>query len=103
VLTLDDIKNIVDTNQLDRLIGEVENQFFDAKGFPYQFDSGMDAKREFAKDVAAFANAGGGYIFIGAATKTSVVLPAEEVEELRPIPHSLFNADQHLSRVEEGR
>ena len=62
MLTLGDITSIVDNRQLDRLIGEVEGQFFDAKGQPYQFDSGMDARREFAKDGAAFANAGGGYI-----------------------------------------
>ena len=56
----------------------------------------MDARREFAKDVAAFANAGGGYIFIGAATKTALVVRGEEVEALRPIPRNLFDPDQYL-------
>ena len=55
----------------------------------------MDAKRELAKDVAAFANASGGYIFIGFATKFAAVRAGEEVLEVRPIDHGLFDADQH--------
>ncbi len=61
-LSLDDIKRIVDSADLDKFIGEIENQFFDAKGAPYRFDAGKDEYRELAKDVSAFANSGGGYI-----------------------------------------
>jgi hypothetical protein len=94
-MLLSDINNIVNTGALDDLIGEIEGQFFDAKGQPYLFDGGLDVKREFAKDVASFANAAGGCIFIGVATKTSVVMAGEEVEALRPVPHTLFDPDQH--------
>lgn len=94
-LALNDVKNIVEASDFDRLIGEVEGQFFDAKGQPYQFGAGMDAKREFAKDVAAFANAGGGCVLIGVATKPAAVRAGEEVAELRPIDRALFDPDQH--------
>jgi hypothetical protein len=94
-LALSDLKNIVDTGRFDSIVGEIEGQFFDAKGQPYQFDVGMDAKREFAKDVAAFANAGGGFILIGLTTTPSAVRAGEEVLKVRPIDSSRFDPDQH--------
>src|ERR1700722_9659769 len=95
LMLLSDFKNIVDTEELDGLVGKIEGQFFDAKGQPYLFDVGADAKREFAKDVASFANAAGGCIFIGIAMKTSVVMAGEEVEALKPVPQKIFDPDQH--------
>jgi hypothetical protein len=59
-LTLEHLASIVSAAKFDELIGEVEGQFFDAKSQPYKFGDGLDAKREFAKDVASFANAQGG-------------------------------------------
>jgi hypothetical protein len=100
-LDLNDLKEIVANSGFDRLIGEVEGQFFDAKGQPYRFDSGVDAKREFAKDVAAFANASGGYILIGFATKPAAVRAGEEVSEARPIHHAEFDSDRHRKILAE--
>jgi hypothetical protein len=100
-LDLDNLKEVVGTRGFERLVGEVENQFFDAKSQPYQFDSGMDAKREFAKDVAAFANATGGYILIGFATKRAVVRAGEEIVEPRPIDQTLFDSDRYRKVLEE--
>jgi len=61
----------------------------------------MDAKRELAKDVAAFANASGGYILIGIATKTSPMYPGEEIAEIRPLSQALFDTDQYRKILAE--
>jgi predicted HTH transcriptional regulator len=55
----------------------------------------MDSKREFSKDVAAFANAAGGYVLIGLATKPALVRAGEEVEKVRPFSRRLWDEDQH--------
>jgi hypothetical protein len=99
--TLDEIKAIVDSGELDRFVGKIEDQFFDAKGQPYQFDAGMDAKREFAKDVTSFANAAGGWILVGLSTVPSLLAPGEQVDVLRPLARTLFNVDQHRKIVLE--
>lgn len=64
------LQQIVDSSTFDTLIGEVENAEFECKAQPYaiETDSG---KRELAKDASAFANASGGFIFIGIKTKPS--------------------------------
>jgi hypothetical protein len=100
-LDLNDLKNIVATRDFHRLVGEIEGQFFDVKSQPYRFDVGIDAKREFAKDVAAFANANGGYIFIGFATKPAVLRAGEEVSELRAIDKTMFDPDRHRKLLGE--
>jgi len=81
-LKLNDLREIVDARDFNRLIGETENQFFDAKSQPYHFDVGQDGKREFAKDVSAFANADGGYILVGIGTTRSSLHVGDEITEL---------------------
>src|SRR5712692_10246548 len=99
--TLQELESIVETKQFDELVEEVENECFDVKGQRYQFDAGDYARRELAKDVTSFANAGGGYIFIGATTKKSSAHPGEEVTELRPFPAGLIDADRHYKILSE--
>lgn len=89
-----DIGVVVESLDFQRLIGEVEGQHLDAKSQPYQFASGNDVKREFAKDVAAFANAGGGCIVIGAETDVPTLQPGEQIIALKPFPGTLFDPDQ---------
>src|SRR6185503_5340986 len=100
-LDLTDLAKIVADRDFSRLVGEIEGQFFDAKAQPYQFDVGNDPKREFAKDVSAFANANGGYIFVGVATKAAVLQAGEAVSELRPVDRAIFDPDRHLKLLEE--
>ena len=100
-LALEYVSQIVAGAKFEDLIGEVEGQFFDVKSQPYKFADGLDAKREFAKDVAAFANAEGGYILVGLTTKTSTVNAGEEIAAIRPIPTELFNIDQHIKLLQE--
>jgi len=100
-LTLEELKLITDARNFEKLVGEVENEFFDAKGRVYHFDAGDYAKRELAKDVTAFANAGGGYIFIGARTVVSTVAFGEEVKELLPLSSELIDPERYYKVVTE--
>lgn len=99
-LTLELLATIVAEAKFDALKGEVEGQFLDVKGQPYKF-ANPEAKREFAKDVAAFANAQGGYILVGFATTTSNTMAGEEIDEVRPIPESLFDIQQHIKLLQD--
>lgn len=100
-LTLDNLNRIVDSREFEKLVGEIENEFFDAKGRPYQFDAGDYWKRELAKDVTAFANAAGGYIFLGLGTEPATARFGEAVKELRPIPRELIDPDRHHKVISE--
>ena len=100
-LGLADIRSLVETGEFQQLIGEFEGQHLDAKAQPYSFASGNDAKREFAKDVAAFANASGGCIIIGAETTVSSLQAGEQITALKSFPETLFNADQYCKIINE--
>lgn len=100
-LALGDIRSLVETGEFQKLIGEFEGQILDAKVQPYSFASGSDAKREFAKDVAAFANASGGCIIVGAETIVSSLQAGEQITAIKPFPESLFNVDQHDKIIAE--
>ncbi|MGA5253353.1 helix-turn-helix domain-containing protein [Streptomyces pseudogriseolus] len=58
----------LDAQEPGSLLGLRETQWLDAKAAPYQL-AGPKAVEELAKDVAAFANGGGGLIVIGIATR----------------------------------
>ena len=61
---------ILAARDFDKLVGEVETTWFDAKDQPYDIDTDI-GKRELARDVAAFANSGGGVVIIGLRTAKS--------------------------------
>ena len=100
-LKLVDIRSLIETGELQQLIGEFEGHHLDAKAQPYSFTSGSDAKREFAKDVAAFANAVGGCIIVGAETTISSLQAGEQITALKPFPETLFNVDQLGKIIDE--
>ncbi|MGW4232220.1 RNA-binding domain-containing protein [Streptomyces sp. NPDC004980] len=58
----------LDAHEPLSLLGLRETQWLDAKGGPYQLANPRSVE-ELAKDVAAFANGGGGLIVIGIATR----------------------------------
>jgi hypothetical protein len=99
--TLIELKQAIDSRDFNRFVGEVEGQLFDVKDQPYRFKGSLDAKREFAKDVAAFANARGGAILIGMRTKTGPLHAGEEIDEIRPIPGATFDPDQYRKILAE--
>lgn len=88
------LQKLIITANLDSLIGQIENDWFDCKKEPYQLQN-ESAKRELAKDVSSFANMDGGYIFIGVRTKQSSQHFGDEVEALHPFPQNLVNTTQY--------
>ena len=98
-LTLDYLRAIVDTKQFEKLIGTVENECFDCKSQPYRLAQSETAKRELAKDVSAFANAQGGYIFIGLRTERSATHFGDEVKDVRPFERRLLDPDRYYKVI----
>ncbi len=60
-LNIKELESIIKNGDFSKLISESESEFFDCKRDVYDLKNNM-AKYELAKDVSAFANAGGGYI-----------------------------------------
>lgn len=60
---------VIRARQPELLVGMFESGWFDAKSAPYRLSEKAD-QYELGKDIAAFANAGGGLILVGAKTKT---------------------------------
>ena len=105
-LSLEQLALIVRNRQFANLIGEIENEYFDVKNQPYYFDSSDRAKRELAKrelakDVAAFANSSGGFIFLGFKTKPSMSHPGEEVDEISPFLQAQVDVDRYSKLLNE--
>ncbi|MFD8727813.1 RNA-binding domain-containing protein [Streptomyces sp. NPDC059611] len=59
----------LEAHQPGSLLGLRETQWLDAKKAPYRLTDDPKAAEELAKDVAAFANGGGGVIVVGVATR----------------------------------
>jgi hypothetical protein len=100
-LDFGDIRALVDSGDFTKLIGEIEGQQLDVKSLPYQFHTGSDAKREFAKDVAAFANVNGGCIIIGAETTVSPLQAGEQITAIKPFSGTLFSPNQYGKLLDE--
>jgi hypothetical protein len=100
-LDLAGVRELVSTGEFQQLIGELEGQHLDAKSQPYRFTGGNDPKRELAKDVAAFANAAGGCIVVGAETTLASLQAGEQITALKPFPEPLFNPDQYAKIIAE--
>lgn len=83
-----------------KLVGTPESQWLDLKGQPYQLDTAKGAW-EWVKDVAAFANAGGGMIVIGIPTTIAPHQQAEVAEAPVPIPKRLLLPKQHIDLLSE--
>jgi hypothetical protein len=96
--SLDLLAKIVEARDFKALIGKIENAMFDCKAQPYLLTDEKN-KRELAKDVSAFANAGGGYIFLGVKTKKSLTHFGDEVTEITPFPENLVNPIQYMDTI----
>jgi hypothetical protein len=82
----------------DKLLGEVETAWFDAKDQPYDIDTDT-GKRELARDVVAFANSGGGILVIGLRTAKSTAHFADEVVKIRPLERHRVDAGRYTNVV----
>ncbi|WP_053679709.1 RNA-binding domain-containing protein [Streptomyces sp. XY66] len=82
----------LEAHQPGSLLGLRETQWLDAKAAAYQLDADPRAPEELAKDVAAFANGGGGVIVIGVATR--VDSDEEVLDHIRGLARDAVNVDQ---------
>lgn len=94
--TIDEIRMIIEARDWAKLKGQAEGFHFDAKEQIYALKDESN-KLELAKDVSAFANAEGGYIFIGAKTLVNPSHRGEEISELRPFHRSLLDLSKYRS------
>jgi hypothetical protein len=90
----EEMEQIVATGDFDKLKGEPETPWFDAKSQLYVVSTPA-GKRDLAKDVAAFANAGGGTILIGLRTEKSSAHFGDVVTEVVLVDQALVNVQQY--------
>src|SRR4029078_7167949 len=88
------IEELLAKRDFAAFVGQIENQWFDAKDQPYKIDSDS-GKRELAKDIAAFANSQGGVVAIGLRTEKSATQYRDEVIEIRPFASSLVDSGRY--------
>lgn len=87
-ISLSAARDLAASGHTATLIGQREDVWLDAKRAPWVVDD-TGGKLEFAKDVAAFANSGGGLIVVGAATKGDE--EGDRLVSLHPVDLSLFS------------
>src|SRR6266542_1550522 len=74
----------------DAVLGTSESEWVEFKSEVYPLDA-PKGPREYAKDVAAFANAGGGLIVIGYKTEKAETDLESRAQEHRPCPKNLVD------------
>ncbi|SCL70405.1 hypothetical protein GA0070606_5388 [Micromonospora citrea] len=86
------------TGQMARFVGLPESAWLDVKSGPYRLDDPRSAA-ELAKDVAAFANGGGGLLIVGFSTRREG--SREIIEKLRPVPSGVVDLDRYRKLARE--
>jgi hypothetical protein len=81
------------------LVGQFETEELECKGQPYGLETDAH-KLELAKDVSGLANARGGIILIGFATKKNPTHGQDEIDRPRPFPLAGFNPDQYSKVIQ---
>jgi len=99
-INIKDLESIVNSGDFDSLIGSTESEFFDCKREAYNLKIDA-AKYELAKDVSAFANAGGGYILIGIETKKSDKTFYDEITAIHSLNENICNPKQFIDIISD--
>jgi hypothetical protein len=89
---------ILASGDFDALVGEFESDWLECKSQPYGLNSD-EQKLELAKDVSGLANASGGIILIGFATKVNPVHGDDQIDKVRVMSHELINPDQYRQSI----
>lgn len=92
--TIATIAAIIACGDIGRFVGMKEDQWFDAKRPPGYDLNTVAGRWELAKDVASFANAGGGFIVLGLETKVMLAERQEEVLATVSFAEAEFNKSQ---------
>lgn len=96
-----EILEILASGMFEKLVGTLENEFFDAKAEPWDLDLDR-GKLDLAKDVSSFANWRGGIIVVGAAPGPADTYERNEVQEIHPLPAAaLGQTDRYLHVIRD--
>lgn len=86
-----EVKAILEDGTGDQqILGTFETAALDFKGAPYRLDEKSE-EWELAKDVAAMANSGGGFIVMGVHTEKDHNLDEEHASKIAPFPAGMFD------------
>jgi len=99
-LGIKELESIIKDGDFNSLIGEAESEYFDCKRDTYDLKNSV-TKYELAKDVSAFANAGGGWILIGIETKKSAKSFYDEIIAIHPFKESVCNPEQYIDIISD--
>lgn len=95
------LEEIINSGEFNRLKGKYENDWFDCKKEPYRLLIEKD-KQELAKDISSFANVEGGYILLGAKTRGDEAHSGEQITEISPFGKNLVDIEQNIKIIESG-
>lgn len=98
-MSLGELFQVLGSGNWNALLGSAESQQIDFKKSPYQLAQERQ-KWELAKDVAAFANATGGVIVIGAETVRHMNEVVEAVVSVRPVTKASLQPDQYRDVID---
>ncbi|HEX4814914.1 MAG TPA: ATP-binding protein, partial [Nonomuraea sp.] len=85
----------------EELLDTAENVWLDFKSAPYALQSGDKAKFELCKDVAAFANAQGGLLVLGAKASKRSDKAMEVATDLQPFPQARADVDRYIDTLND--
>lgn len=94
IASLVQLVEVLSRGEFDRLVGTPEGQEFDFKSAPYLMDDPRN-QWELAKDVAAFANSGGGCIVVGCQTNRSERDVVDAVSGFSAVPKNLVDVPRY--------
>jgi predicted HTH transcriptional regulator len=99
-ITHDELKKIIESRDLESLMGRAENIFFESSLEKYEM--GKESKEawkkgnlELAKDVCVFANSNGGIILIGLGERKSQKCLGNLVKEINCVDEGVADPDQY--------
>lgn len=99
ILGVKDVQAILESGEFEKFITQGESSFFEAKqAHPYQLPTRV-AIFELTKDIAAFANAGGGYIVCGLINEKRPDSPHDYIKGLDLCTNDSFYTDMAINGV----
>lgn len=94
------IQAILESQDFSRLLGEAETVNLEAKQEPYDLTTAA-SRYELAKDVSSLANARGGHLLIGIATRREAERQIDLLDRLPLVPSTAFDTVRHRGVISE--
>lgn len=92
-LTREELRNALEAGELERVLGEFESDWLEAKRTLYRLSNDRECL-EMVKDISAMANVAGGIIVLGYAAAKDEAHAVERIETLTPVVLEGFNAQR---------